>query len=60
MSKNIMNVEQNGHTYKIVPVEKTDGWYSVIKDGKNVKRIHHEELFIGEDIIDVEEWFKLA
>lgn len=60
MSKNVMTIEQNGHTYKVVPVEMTDGWYSVIKDNRKVKRIHHDELFVGEDIIDIEEWFNMA
>lgn len=60
MSKNIMNIEQNGHTYKIVPVEKSDGWYSVIRDNRMVKRINHNELFVGEEIIDIEEWWNMV
>lgn len=60
MSKNIMNVEQNGHTYRIVPVEGSDKWFTVTKDNKRVKRITRDELFIDGDLINIEEWFNLA
>lgn len=60
MSKNIMTVEQNGHIYKVVPVEGSDGEYIVIKDGVTPKKITHMELFVGEDIIDIEEWWNMA
>lgn len=60
MAKNVMNIEENGHHYKVVPVEGTDGEYSVIKDGRSTKRIHHDELFINDELIDIEEWFNLA
>lgn len=55
-----MNIEENGHHYKVVPVEGTDGEYSVIKDGRSTKRIRHDELFINDELIDIEEWFNLA
>ena len=60
MSKNIMHIEYGDHHYKVVPVEGTDGVYSVIKDGKQVKRITHSELFVDGDLINIEEWFNLA
>ena len=60
MSKNIMHIECGDHHYKVVPVEGTDGEYSVIKDGRSTKRIHHDELFINDELIDIEEWFNLA
>jgi len=60
MSKNIINVEQNGHTYRIVPVEGSDKWFTVTRDGKTVKRIAHDELFLGGDLIDIENWFNIA
>jgi len=60
MAKNVMNIEENGHHYKVVPVEGSDGEYIVIRDGVTTKRITHDELFVGEDIIDIEEWFNLA
>ena len=60
MSKNIMTVECNGDRYKIVPVEGTDGVYSVIKNNRQVKRITHDELFINGDMIDIEQWFNIA
>ena len=55
-----MTVEQNGHTYRIVPVEGSDTWFTVIKDGKRVKRITHDELFVDGDLINIEEWFNIA
>ena len=60
MAKNIMTIEQNGHVYRVVPVEGSDKWYTVDRDGRTVKRITHDELFINGDIIDIEEWFKIA
>ena len=60
MSKNVFTVEQNGHVYRIVPVEGSDKWYTVTKDGRAVKRITRDELFITGDIIDVENWFNIA
>lgn len=60
MSKNVMDVECNGHHYKITPVENSDKWFTVIKDGKRVKRITYDELFVDGDLINIEEWFKLA
>lgn len=55
-----MTVECNGDRYKIVPVEGTDGVYSVIKNNRQVKRITHDELFINGDMIDIEQWFNIA
>ena len=55
-----MHIEYGDHHYKVVPVEGTDGVYSVIKDGKQVKRITHSELFVDGDLINIEEWFNLA
>lgn len=60
MAKNIINIEQNGHVYRIVPVEGNDKWYTVTKDGKTVKRITYDELFLDGDVIDIEEWFNIA
>ena len=60
MAKNIINVEQNGHRYRIVPVEGSDKWFTVTKDGKRVKRITYDELFIDGDLIDIENWFNIA
>lgn len=60
MSKNIMSVEQNGHVYRIVPVEGSDKWYTVTSDNTTVKRIQHDELFLNGDLIDIEVWFNMA
>lgn len=60
MAKNVMHIDCGKHKYKVLPVEGSDGEYIVIKDGVTTKRIHHNELFVGEDIIDIEEWFNLA
>ena len=60
MSKNIINVEQNGHVYRIVPVEGSDKWFTVSRDRTTTKRIAHGELFINGDLIDIEEWFNIA
>lgn len=60
MSKNIMRIEQDNHTYKVVPVEGEDGIYTVTKDGKQVKRITHDELFVDGDLIDIANWFEIA
>lgn len=60
MSKNIINVEQNGHVYRIVPVEGSDKWFTVSRDRTTTKRIAHDELFINGDLIDIEEWFNIA
>jgi len=60
MSKNIMSVEQNGHVYRIVPVEGSDKWYTVTRDNTKVKRIQHDELFLNGDLIDIEVWFNMA
>lgn len=60
MSKNIMTVEQNGHTYRIVPVEGSDKWFTVTRDGRTTKRITHDELFLNGDLIDIEQWFNIA
>jgi hypothetical protein len=60
MSKNIMHIECDGHHYKVVPVEGTDGVYSVIKDGRRTKRITHDELFVDGDLIDIANWFEIA
>lgn len=60
MAKNVMHIDCGEHTYKVVPVEGSDGEYIVIRDGVTPKRITHDELFVGEDIIDIEEWFSLA
>lgn len=57
---NVIRVEQNGHTYRIVPVEGSDKWFTVTKDGKRVKRITRDELFIDGDLINIEEWFNMA
>ena len=55
-----MTVDQNGHTYRIVPIEGDDKWYCVVKDNRTQKRISHDELFVGDDIIDIENWFNIA
>lgn len=55
-----MHIECGDHHFKVVPVEGTDGVYSVIKDGRSTKRIRHDELFINGELIDIEEWFNLA
>ena len=34
MAKNIMTIEQNGHVYRVVPVEGSDKWYTVTRDGR--------------------------
>lgn len=60
MRRNVMTVDCNGHHYRIVPVEGSDKYYSVTQDGVRAKRITHDELFINGDIINIEEWFKLA
>ena len=60
MAKNVMHIEENGHHYKVVPVEGTDGIYTVTKDGKRVKRITHDELFVDGDLIDIANWFDIA
>ncbi len=60
MAKNIMTIEQNGHVYRVVPVEGSDKRYTITRDGRTTKRITHDELFINGDIIDIEEWFKIA
>ena len=60
MAKNVMHIDCGKHTYKVVPVEGEDGIYTVTKDGVTTKRITHDELFVGEDIIDIEEWFNMA
>lgn len=54
-----MTVEQNGHTYRIVPIEGCND-YNVVKDNRTQKRISHDELFVGDDIIDIENWFNIA
>jgi hypothetical protein len=43
MSKNIFSIEQNGHVYRVVPVEGSDRWYTVTKDGRTTKRIAYDE-----------------
>ena len=57
--RNTMTVEENGHTYRIVPIEGSND-YSVVKDNRTTKRISHDELFVGDDIIDIENWFNIA
>ena len=60
MSKNIMTVDCGKNHYRIVPVEGTDGIYTVTKNNRQVKRITHDELFINGDLIDIENWFNIA
>lgn len=60
MSRNVITVESNGHKYRIVPIEGSDKWYSVIQDGTRTKKITHDELFINGDLINIEEWFKIS
>lgn len=60
MKRNVINVECNDHSYRIVPIEGSDKWYNVIQDGTRVKQISHDELFINGDLINIEEWFKIA
>jgi len=60
MSKNIFSIEQNGHVYRVVPVEGSDKWYTVTKDGRTTKRIAYDELFLDGEVIDVENWFNIA
>lgn len=55
-----MTVEQNGHVYRIVPVEGSDKWFTVTRDGRTTKRITHDELFLNGDLIDIEQWFNIA
>ena len=50
MRRNVITVDCNGH----------HKYYSVTQDGVRAKRITHDELFINGDIINIEEWFKLA
>jgi len=60
MSKNIFSIEQNGHVYRVVPVEGSDKWYTVTKDGRTTKRIAYDELFMDGEVIDIENWFNIA
>jgi hypothetical protein len=60
MSKNIFSIEQNGHVYRVVPVEGSDKWYTVTKDGRTTKRIAYDELFLDGEVIDIENWFNIA
>lgn len=60
MSKNVMRIEQNGHVYRVVPVEGSDKWYIVTRDNRTVKRITHDELFLNGELIDIENWFNIA
>jgi len=60
MSKNIFSIEQNGHVYRVVPVEGSDKWYAVTKDGRTTKRIAYDELFLDGEVIDIENWFNIA
>jgi hypothetical protein len=60
MSKNIFSIEQNGHVYRVVPVEGSDKWYTVTKDGQTTKRIAYDELFLDGEVIDIENWFNIA
>lgn len=60
MSKNIFSIEQNGHVYRVVPVEGSDRWYTVTKDGRTTKRIAYDELFLDGEVIDIENWFNIA
>lgn len=60
MSKNIFSIEQNGHVYRVVPVEGSDKWYTVTKDGRTTKRISYDELFLDGEVIDIENWFNIA
>lgn len=53
MSKKIINLEKDGHKYRILPVECSDNMFVVIKDGTKVRQICHNDLFVGDDIIDV-------
>jgi len=60
MSKNIFSIEQNGHVYRVVPVEGSDKWYTATKDGRTTKRIAYDELFLDGEVIDIENWFNIA
>ena len=60
MSKNIFSIEQNGHVYRVVPVEGSDKWYTVTKDGRTTKRIAYDELFLDGEVIDIENLFNIA
>jgi hypothetical protein len=60
MSKNIFSIEQNGHVYRVVPVEGSDKWYTVTRDGRTTKRIAYDELFLDGEVIDIENWFNIA
>ena len=33
---------------------------TVDQNGRTTKRISHDELFVGDDIIDIENWFNIA
>ena len=55
-----MTVDCGKNHYRIVPVEGTDGIYTVTKNNRQVKRITHDELFINGDLIDIENWFNIA
>jgi hypothetical protein len=43
-----------------VPVEGSDKWYTVTKDGRTTKRIACDELFLDGEVIDIENWFNIA
>ena len=60
MSKNIMTVECNGDRYRIVPVEGSDKWFTIVKNSRQVKRIALDELFVDGELIDIENWFGIA
>ena len=55
--KNIINMERDGHHYKVLPVENTDGEFVVIMDGARVRQVTRDELFVGDEIRDVSELF---
>ena len=50
MSKNIFNFEDNGHSYKVIPVEGSDSKYIVIRDGRQTRNIQRENLFVGDEV----------
>ncbi len=50
MSKNVFNFENDGHTYKVVPVEGSDSKYSVIRDGVTTRQTTRDKLFVGDDV----------
>ena len=50
MSKNIIRIEQNGHVYRVVPVEGSDTKYIVIRDGRATRQTTRDELFVGDEV----------